>query len=77
MVNNVDNSASAGIEHFESVVSVDASPEEVFDFLDDPERAGGHMSRSNWQTAGMRLTHGLDAPIRAERRRPGGAVGGG
>jgi GNAT superfamily N-acetyltransferase len=46
--------------HEETTAQFGVCGEILFDYLDDPARIGAHMSRRNWQTAGMRMDYVLD-----------------
>lgn len=48
-------------QHFESQVQIDASPAEVFAFLDDHRRLSSHMTRPSLMMAGARMTLSFDA----------------
>lgn len=47
--------------HAEATTFVRATPEQLFAFLDDPERLSAHMNRRSWMTAGARMEVRLDA----------------
>ena len=47
--------------HFATSVLVRATPREVFDYLDDPERIGAHMSGGSLMMAGGSMHYHLDA----------------
>ena len=47
--------------HYEIEAAVPAAPEQLFDYLDDPRRAGGHMSRRSFAMAGARMVIETDA----------------
>ena len=40
---------------------VAAGPETLFDYLDDPARLGGHMSKRSWRTGGARMAYEFDS----------------
>lgn len=46
--------------HFEKTVDVDATPERVFQELDDHERLAAHMMRSSAMMAGSRMHYEFD-----------------
>jgi len=46
---------------FESAAFLPATPERVFDYLDDFTHLGGHMTRANWMMAGSRMSYEFDA----------------
>jgi hypothetical protein len=46
--------------HHECAEQIAASPERVFDFLDDPAHLTEHMSRSSWAMGGGRMQLFLD-----------------
>lgn len=46
---------------FEHSVTILATPQDVFDFLDDPERIGAHMSRGSPMMPGGAMQYRLDA----------------
>lgn len=48
-------------QHFESQVQIEASPAEVFAFLDDHRRLSSHMTRPSLMMAGGRMTLSFDA----------------
>ena len=54
------NNKSLLPHHFATQVEVDASPVEVFDFLDDHRRLSAHMTEPSWQMAGSSMTIGMD-----------------
>ena len=54
------NNKSLLPHHFATQVEVDASPVEVFDFLDDHRRLSAHMTKPSWQMAGSSMTIGMD-----------------
>jgi hypothetical protein len=45
----------------ECVVGVAASPQTLFDYLDDPRRLGSHMEKASWRTGWSRMNYDLDA----------------
>lgn len=45
----------------ECVVRVEATPQALFDFLDDPRRLGSHMDQPSWRTGWSRMSYELDA----------------
>jgi hypothetical protein len=47
--------------HYGRSVSVAASPEDVFDFIDDHARFAAHMAKSSWMMAGHGMVVDLDA----------------
>ena len=47
--------------HRESAALIDASPPEVFAFVDDHARFSLHMSKSSWMMGGGRMSIDLDA----------------
>lgn len=49
------------IRHFVRSTPVRATPQEVFDYLDDPERIGAHMSGGSLMMAGGGMRYLLDA----------------
>jgi hypothetical protein len=46
--------------HEESITDVAASPQALFDYLDDPRRLGSHMEKGSWRTAGASMAFELD-----------------
>jgi hypothetical protein len=46
--------------HFESSAFIDASPEDVFAFVDDHSRFSSHMNESSWMMGGGRMSVELD-----------------
>ena len=46
--------------HDESSALVPASPERVFELVDDYERLSSHMSQSSWRMGGARMSTSLD-----------------
>ena len=46
--------------HFETEVEIDASPEELFDLLDDHRRLSAHMTKRSWMMAGSQMTIEMD-----------------
>ena len=46
--------------HFEGSAFIDASPEDVFAFVDDHSRFSSHMNESSWMMAGGRMSVELD-----------------
>jgi carbon monoxide dehydrogenase subunit G len=46
---------------YSSEVTLEATPEEAFQFLDDPKKLSSHMGKSSWRMAGSRMTMELDA----------------
>jgi len=57
--------------HFEQTIMLVARAEAVFERLDDFERLGAHMMRSNWMMAGSRMRYDFD---RARGRKLGACV---
>jgi uncharacterized membrane protein len=51
--------------------TVDAPAELVFEYLDDFEQLGAHMTRSSWMMAGSRMSYEFDE---AKGRRPGARI---
>ncbi|MCA0270891.1 MAG: SRPBCC family protein [Proteobacteria bacterium] len=49
------------IRHFVRSAPIRATPQEVFDYLDDPERIGTHMSGASLMMAGGSMRQYLDA----------------
>lgn len=47
--------------HEEAAVLVAASPDTLFDYLDDPARLGSHMEKRSWRTGGARMAYQFDA----------------
>ena len=47
--------------HEEAAVLVAASPDTLFDYLDDPARLGDHMKKRSWRTGGARMAYEFDA----------------
>ena len=47
--------------HHESSALIAARPKAVFDYLDDPARLAGHMTRSSWMMGGGRMDVRIDA----------------
>lgn len=56
---------------FEQSADLPAPQDQVFDFLDDFERLGAHMTRSSWKMAGSHMRYQFDA---ARGRAVGGRV---
>ena len=50
------------LRHREFAALIDASPHEVFAFVDDHARFSSHMSKSSWMMGGGRMSIDLDAP---------------
>jgi hypothetical protein len=48
-------------KHFEKTLEVDATPEAVFNFVDDHERFSSHMNSSSWMMGGGGMTVELDS----------------
>lgn len=46
--------------HYEKQTTVDAPAELVFEYLDDFERLGAHMTRSSWMMAGSKMSYEFD-----------------
>lgn len=46
--------------HLETSAFIDASPEDVFAFVDDHSRFSSHMSQSSWMMGGGRMSVNLD-----------------
>jgi hypothetical protein len=53
--------SSAYLYHYETSAIVCASPDEVFDHLDDHTRPAAHMSESSWMMGGGSMQVELDA----------------
>jgi hypothetical protein len=45
----------------QSTTDVAATPQALFDYLDDPRRLGSHMEQGSWRTAGASMAFELDA----------------
>jgi hypothetical protein len=46
--------------HYEAQTTVNAPPVLVFEYLDDFEQLGAHMTRSSWMMAGSKMTYEFD-----------------
>lgn len=46
--------------HYERTALIDASPEEVFDFVDDHARLSAHMAKSSWMMLGSSMVVDVD-----------------
>jgi hypothetical protein len=46
--------------HYEESRAIDASPQQIFDYLDDHTRLSSHMSKSSWRMGGGRMSIELD-----------------
>ena len=46
---------------YEDRATISAPPESVFEFLDNPERLAGHMSKPSWKMGGGRMMVDVDA----------------
>jgi hypothetical protein len=47
--------------HFEAQTTVSAPAGLVFEYLDDFEQLGAHMTRANWMMAGAHMSYAFDA----------------
>jgi hypothetical protein len=47
--------------HYEKVVEAAASPDELFEYLDDPRRLGGHMEKPSAMMMGGSMAYDFDA----------------
>jgi polyketide cyclase/dehydrase/lipid transport protein len=57
--------------HEETTVSIEATPEQVFEYLDDHRNLSSHMDKSSWMMAGSRMDIELD---RDDGRRVGSHI---
>ena len=46
--------------HYEESVAISSRPEFVFEYLDDFEALGSHMTRASWMMAGSRMRYEFD-----------------
>jgi uncharacterized membrane protein len=46
--------------HYEAQTTVNAPPDLVFEYLDDFEQLGTHMTRSSWMMAGSKMNYEFD-----------------
>ena len=46
--------------HYEAQTTVNAPPDLVFEYLDDFEQLGAHMTRSSWMMAGSKMNYEFD-----------------
>lgn len=48
-------------KHYENSISISASPQEVFGYIDDPSGLSSHMGQSSWMMGGGRMAVSVDA----------------
>lgn len=46
--------------HYEENIFIPAAPQEIFDFVNDPDRLSSHMSQSSWMMGGGRMAVSVD-----------------
>ena len=46
--------------HFSTIVDLEVTPGEAFQFLDNPMNLSSHMSKSSWMMAGSKMEMKLD-----------------